>query len=241
MRGEQRTGRPRDRETGGRRRARADRARRCRRATDGPARIATPTNPTTIPTTARRGSRSPRKIPPRIATQTGIIAISSAVMPDGTVCSPKATMPIPPPSRSAPTIALSRHSRRVGMTNDAALAGDRPGQQDRAGQQEAGRRHQERRDRVDRDRDPEVGRAPDDVEDEHPEPDRRAPRRRGRRLGRWHRGVVQDNRSIGSRRLRRPVANRRQIGRSGPARSGTSSRPQAAIAADAGRQTRQAR
>ena len=37
-------------------------------------------------------------------------------MPDGTVCSPNATIPIPPPSSSAPTIALSRHSRRVGVT-----------------------------------------------------------------------------------------------------------------------------
>ena len=39
-------------------------------------------------------------------------------MPDGIVCSPYATMPIPPPSRSVPTITVSRHSRRVGATND---------------------------------------------------------------------------------------------------------------------------
>ena len=75
-----------------------------------------PANPTAMPTTASRGSRSPRKMPPRIATHTGIIAISSAAIPDGTVCSPNATSPIPPPSSSAPTIALSRHSRRVGTT-----------------------------------------------------------------------------------------------------------------------------
>ncbi len=84
---------------------------------DGATRMATPTKPTTMPTTARRGRRSPRKIRPRTATQTGIIAMNRAAMPDGIVCSPNATRPIPPPSRSAPTIALSRHSRRVGATN----------------------------------------------------------------------------------------------------------------------------
>ncbi len=56
----------------------------------------------------------------------------------------------------------------------ATVARDRPRQQDQAGQQEAGRGHDERRDRLDRDRDAEVRRAPDEVEDEHPEPDRSA-------------------------------------------------------------------
>ena len=60
-------------------------------------------------------------MPPRTATQIGIVAMSSAVMPDGTVCSAKATKPIPPPSSSAPTMALSRNSRRVGTTNDRPL------------------------------------------------------------------------------------------------------------------------
>ncbi len=55
---------------------------------DGPTRIAIPTNPRTIPTTARRGRRSPRKTRPRTATQTGIIAIIRAAIPDGIVCSP---------------------------------------------------------------------------------------------------------------------------------------------------------
>ncbi len=84
----------------------------------GPTRIATPTKPTTIPTPARRGSDSPRKPRPKIATQTGIIAMSRAAMPDGIVCSPNATMPMPPPSSSAPTMSVSRHSRRLGMTKD---------------------------------------------------------------------------------------------------------------------------
>ena len=55
---------------------------------------------------------------PRIATQTGIIAMSSAAMPDGIVCSPNATMPMPPPSSSVPTMIVSRHSRRLGATNE---------------------------------------------------------------------------------------------------------------------------
>jgi len=85
---------------------------------DGPTRMATPANPIAIPTTARRGNRSPRKIPARIATQTGISPTRSAAIPDGTVCSPKATSPFPPPRSNAPTMALSRHSRRVGRTNE---------------------------------------------------------------------------------------------------------------------------
>jgi len=80
----------------------------------GPTRIATPAKPTTIPTTASRGSRSLRTTRPSTAIQTGIIATSSAAMPDGIVCSPHATMPMPPPSSSAPTIVESRSSRRVG-------------------------------------------------------------------------------------------------------------------------------
>ncbi len=92
---------------------------------DGPIRIATPPNPTTMPTPASRGSRSPRKTRPRIATQTGIMAISRAAMPDGTVCSPNATIPIPPPSSRAPTIALSRHSRADGRLSERrSLAAD---------------------------------------------------------------------------------------------------------------------
>ena len=46
--------------------------------------------PVAIPTTATAGSRSPKKIRPRTATQTGIIAIRTPAIPDGTVCSPHA-------------------------------------------------------------------------------------------------------------------------------------------------------
>ena len=84
----------------------------------GPTRIPTPTNPTTMPTIAIPGSRSPNRARPKIATQTGINAMISAAIPDGIVCSPHATMPIPPPRSSAPTIALSRHSRRLGIANE---------------------------------------------------------------------------------------------------------------------------
>ena len=54
---------------------------------------------------------------------------------------------------------------------------------------EADGRHEERRDRLDRDRDPEVGRAPDHVQDEQAEPDGPAVGRAAR-LG-WHRQLVQ--------------------------------------------------
>ena len=80
----------------------------------GPTSTATPTNPIAMPRIAPRGSRSPKKRPLKIATQTGSIAMRIAVIPDGIVCSAKATMPIPPPSSRPPTISESRHSRRVG-------------------------------------------------------------------------------------------------------------------------------
>ena len=98
----------------------------------------TPAKPTTMPTTASHGSRSPRRIRPKIAIQTGMSAMSRAVIPDGMVCSPKATMPIPPPSSSAPTTVVSRHSRRVGATNPVRAPQADPGEQDGAGQQEPG-------------------------------------------------------------------------------------------------------
>jgi hypothetical protein len=62
-----------------------------------------------------RGSRSPKKILPNTATQSGIIAMSRAAIPDGTVSSPSATIPIPPPISRAPTMNVSRHSRRLGI------------------------------------------------------------------------------------------------------------------------------
>src|SRR4029079_6106793 len=65
---------------------------------------------------ATRGWRHPKKMRPRTATQTGIIAIRTPVMPDGTVCSPHATRPMPPPMRSVPMMKLSRPSRRVGIS-----------------------------------------------------------------------------------------------------------------------------
>ena len=62
-----------------------------------------------------------------MATHIGIMAMRRAAIPDGMVCSPHATIPIPPPSRNAPTIALSRHSRRVGATAVQPLrAADQP-------------------------------------------------------------------------------------------------------------------
>ena len=53
----------------------------------------------------------------KIATHAGIRAISRAAIPDGTVCSPHATAPMPPPMRSAPTMKQSRSWVRVGRTS----------------------------------------------------------------------------------------------------------------------------
>ena len=83
-------------------------------ATPDPMRMATPTMPAPIPTIARPGSRSFRKIRPKTATHTGIIAIRTPAIPDGTVSSPQATAPMPPPISRAPTIEVSRISRIVG-------------------------------------------------------------------------------------------------------------------------------
>src|SRR5262249_41427109 len=55
---------------------------------------------------------------PKIAAHAGINAMTRAVTPDGTVCSPQAARPIPPPMSAAPTIAESRHSRLDGGEND---------------------------------------------------------------------------------------------------------------------------
>ncbi len=62
-----------------------------------------------IPTITVLGSRSLKNSQPSTATQTGSMAIRKAAMPAGTVRSPTATRPIPPPSSRPPTIAESRH------------------------------------------------------------------------------------------------------------------------------------
>ena len=85
--------------------------------------MTTPARPIPIPRTAAHGRRSLKKARPRIATQTGSSATKMAAIPDGTVRSPNATMPIPPKRRAPPTIAESRHSRRLGRWGRSA-AGD---------------------------------------------------------------------------------------------------------------------
>ena len=73
-----------------------------------------------------------------------------------------------------------------------ASKGD-PAEHDRPGDPEPEGRHEERRQRVDRDGDREVGRAPDDVQDEHPERDRTARSAGSAQRGSgWHIVLVQD-------------------------------------------------
>ena len=188
---------------------------------DGPTRIPTPTRPIATPAIATRGRRSPKKTRPSTATHSGIIAISRAAIPDGTVCSPRATRPMPPAMSAAPMIVMSRNSRRVGN-------GIRPRRRMRATPRMTSPAspnlvpgEEERRDRLDRDPDPEVRRAPDDVEDRDPDPDQARPRRRRER---WHSRMVQSTASVADppngadrdatprrrRRRARPTRRRRQ-------------------------------
>ena len=136
--------------------------------------------------TARRGSRRRRSRPrcrrsraaaaarrrrarPKTATQTGMSAMSRAVMPDGMVCSPNATRPMPPPSSRRPTMsAVAPFASGRAPNERAAIAQQRPADQERAGGAEPGRGHEERREGLDGDGDRQVGRAPDDVEHQHP-------------------------------------------------------------------------
>ncbi len=138
----------------------------------GPTSTATPTKPMAMPTRARPGSRWPRKTRPKMVIQTGMVAMSRAVMPDGMVCSPQATKPMPPPSSRPPTMAESIHSRRDGHTKARPARATRPGQQHESGQTEPGAGHEERRDGLDRHRDGQVRAAPHDVEHEQAQPDR---------------------------------------------------------------------
>ena len=79
----------------------------------------------------------------------------------------RAVAPLPARRRDGTSDRRGRPTRRAGQPGD----------------QEPDRGHQERRDRLDGDRDAEVGRAPDHVEDEQPDPDRRARDRGGGRVG----------------------------------------------------------
>ena len=96
------------------------------------------------------------------------------MIPDGTVCSPTATSPIPPLTSKCPDDGRVPYLDPGGHPEIAAFTSDRPAEQHEPCEEEPAAGHQERRDGVDRDGHAEVGRAPDEVEDEHPEQDRRA-------------------------------------------------------------------
>jgi hypothetical protein len=77
----------------------------------GSARTTSPAKPTRTPATVAAGARSPR---PNLSTTThsGTEATSSAARPEGTVCSPRTTPPLPPSSSSVPTAAAPASCRR---------------------------------------------------------------------------------------------------------------------------------
>jgi hypothetical protein len=52
----------------------------------------------------------------------GVMATTSAARPDGTNCSAQDTAPLPIVSRSAPTIAVLIHWRRVGFARSRIAA-----------------------------------------------------------------------------------------------------------------------
>ena len=188
VRGEQRSGRPGDgREHDQRGEADAGRAPRCRRCADGPTRMAIPTNPRTMPTTARRG----QALTEEDAAEDGDPDRHHRDHQGGDPRRDRLladTRPCPSRRRAAARRRSRCRAIRVGSGRDerAALAGDRPGQQDEPGQAGTGpppsgtAGSSRPRPTI-----AEVGRAPDEVEDQHPEPrsgDRRGGDRRGRRL-----------------------------------------------------------
>ena len=157
-------------------------------------------------------------------------------MPDGTVCSAQATSPMPPQQQEA----RRRWRRRAARGGSAARmvrrwrsatapASRQPGEHE---PQEA---HQERRDRLDGDLDPEVGRAPHEVEDEQAGPDRRSGWRTVASNG-WLR-LARMGRSLASAsccasplgqvadRLRAGLAGRRQAAASAADRAADLARP----------------
>ena len=119
---------------------------------------------------------------------------------------------------------------QAGHRERAARPHDRPGQEHEPCEGEAGRRHEERRDRLDRHGDAEVGRSPDDVEDEQAEPEPAAARGTG--VTGWHSRLVQVE--IIHRRGRGEVA----LGHSRRSAPGQAGAAMAMVAApDAGRHT----
>ena len=153
---------------------------------------AVPANPTAIAPTTSRGSRSRKYSQPRSANHSGIIAMRIAATPDGT-CSdwPNTTKPLPTPSSRPPTMSESRSCRRVGTRRASGWRSRSKAMRISAGDCEPDGRHQERRHRLDGDRDAEVRRAPDDVDDGHVRPERGGARAAAG-SGAWHSRLVQD-------------------------------------------------
>ena len=153
-----------------------------------------PSSPSARPATTRRVGRRPWGRSQSISTMKhGTVPTSSAAMPDGTRCSDQTTSPLPPTKSSTPTIAVERQCARGRRRGSAEHT--RPSIEQRARQQEPHARHQKRRQRLDREQDREVRRAPDDVDDGK-RTRQREPGRRGCGVGAHGRAARRD--------LRRP-------------------------------------
>ncbi len=128
---------------------------------------AIPANPMSTPTIDSGLSRRPFAAKSKVAIQSGKVATMSAATPVSIRCWATATSALPPTSRNEPTIAAEIQWRSVGP-----LPRPEDREQDRPGDEEPERGHQERRDRLDRDLHPEVRRTPDDVDRAERGPDR---------------------------------------------------------------------
>ena len=95
----------------------------CAGFSHGAASHATPASPSSsAPNVLARGRVPPGHAHATNAMASGVTPITSAVTPDGTVCSAHATRPLPPSSRKKPVTAWSRHCAAVGRAAPRACS-----------------------------------------------------------------------------------------------------------------------
>ena len=131
----------------------------------GPTSSATPSSPVAIPASAPSESRTPKNVRSRSAEKSGTAATRSAVSPEATRCSAQATPPVSTNRSSPPTTAAAVHSRRPGRAAATSPRHSGPAVEKPAGEPEADREHEQRRQRPVGDGDREIRRSPDDVDD----------------------------------------------------------------------------
>ena len=136
----------------------------------GRTRTTSPRKPMATPRTVDTCGRCPvtRR---NTTTHSGIEATISAASPDGMSASESVTPPMPMPSRRKPSSALAASSRRVTASAERPRRTVRIVGEDDGREQQPAPGPEQRRERLDEDRDPEVGRSPDQVDGDQPGPD----------------------------------------------------------------------